>query len=461
MAMAFTALGVVATSCVTTSGLAGGPEPTTDASADTSPVNPNPCGKDLPNDPGNCGTCGNACSFGANSFPLCTAGVCKIGCNTQYGNCDNNDKNGCESILAGDPLNCNACGRDCGGGKCSAGQCGPVSLTPKVDAGQADGFPLSLGQDATSLFYGWRSNTNSTYDLVKLDKATGAVLVLASDPTYYYAEFLTADADPNGFVYFGRSYTQLFPIGGPYTSADGAVLKVSKMGGPSAVSIFAGTALGTAGGLFVDSNTRIVATATGIFFSVFGFSPTIGGGVFKCPVTGTCPSPVQLAASGNQYGIISLAVDETAFAFNNAQTAAVYTCPLAGCPDSPTQVQATTSARLMFEDAANYYWINQYNSSIVKVDRGTNVATVLASGQTNPYGLAIDDKNVYWTNAGSSGNVSACAIALADGGAGSGCGGNPSLLAQNVNQPYSVVVDAKAVYWSTQISGGGIFKLVK
>ena len=88
MATGVTALGVVSVSCLNTSGLADGPEPPADASLDTSPANPNPCGKDLQNDPGNCGMCGNACGIGANSFPLCTAGVCKIGCNTQNGNCE-------------------------------------------------------------------------------------------------------------------------------------------------------------------------------------------------------------------------------------------------------------------------------------------------------------------------------------------------------------------------------------
>ena len=172
------ALGAVSASCLDTSGLAGGAPADVTDSGEEAAANPDPCGKDLQNDLANCGSCGNVCGFGANSFPLCTAGVCKIGCNTEFGNCDNNDKNGCETALAADPLNCNACGRNCGGGSCATGQCGPVSLMPPNDAGLDNGYPISLAIDATSLYYGWYSNTNNTYDVVKQDKT---MLVITTD----------------------------------------------------------------------------------------------------------------------------------------------------------------------------------------------------------------------------------------------------------------------------------------
>jgi hypothetical protein len=447
------ALGVVSASCIDTSGLAGGAPLESDGAAvvDTGPANPDPCGKDLQNDLANCGTCGNVCGFGANSFPLCTAGACKIGCNTQYGNCDNNDKNGCETVLAADPANCNACGRDCGGGTCTTGQCGPVNLSPKVDAGLPNGYPISLALDASSIYYGWYSNTTGLVDIVKLDKTTGDAVILASGTSYY--QFLTADADPNGFVYFIRSATADFPVGGPYTSTDAAILKVAKTspdGGVQTPIIVAGGAVGAAGGPIVDSNTHIAVTTSGIYFSEYGFSATAGGGVFKCPLTGAC-APVQLAP--NEYGTYGLALDTAAFVFNNVQTGTVFTCPIAGCPASPTSLQTASQARVMAIDAANYYWINSESASINKADRTSNTVTTLASGQSNPYGIAVDEKNVYWVTPNNPGVLNECAIA--------GCSGTPTTLVPNLSAAEGVAVDATAVYWFTQTTGGSVFKVVK
>ncbi len=453
----FAALAGVSASCLDTSGLAGGAEPVVDSGPveDTAPVNPNPCGKDLQNDLANCGTCGNVCGFGANSFPLCTAGACKIGCNTNFGNCDNDDKNGCEDALAGDPKNCSACGRDCGGGSCMTGQCGPVNLAPKVDAGLADGYPVAMALDATSIFYAWY-NTVGTYDLVKLDKATGVPVVLASGPGYpSQFTYFTVDSDPNGFVYYPRVLTTYFPVGmPPYTSADGAIMKLSKTspdGGLQTPTMVTGVPQGAAGGQFIDGNTRIVVTAAGIYYSLYGYSAVTGSGVFKCPLTGACAAPAQLAP--NQYGAYSLSVDATSFAFNNLQTQTVITCPIVGCPAMPTQLAATTNARLLFEDAANYYWINQNNASIVKMDKATSTATPLASGQPSPYSLAVDEKTVFWVGTNNPATIASCPIA--------GCAGSPTPLVPNLTAVRGLAVDDKALYWFTQTTGGSIFKVVK
>jgi hypothetical protein len=445
----------VSSSCIDTSGLAGGAPLEGDGAAvvDTGPVNPDPCGKDLQTDLANCGTCGNVCGFGANSFPLCTAGKCTIGCNTTYGNCDNNDANGCETVLATDPANCNACGRDCGGGTCTAGQCGPVNLAPKLDAGLDTGYPVSLALDANSIFYGWYNQSAGTYDIVKLDKTSGDAVILASGNNLYY-EYLTVDADPNGFVYFIRPWATGFPAGGPYTSADGAIVKVAKTspdGGIQTPIVVAGGAVGAAGGPFVDGNTHISVTSSGIYYSIYGYAGTTGSGVFKCPLTAPPCTPTQLAP--NEPYMYGLALDNAGFVFNNAQSQTVFTCPIVGCPASPTSLQTTSQARVMAIDAANYYWINSEAASINKADRTSNTVTVLASGQNNPYGIAVDEKNVYWVSPNTPGVLDECAIA--------GCGGTPTTLVPNLSAAEGVAVDTTAVYWFTETTGGSVYKVVK
>ena len=71
---------------------------------------------------------GEACDqLSAVTNGWCAMG-CKIECSSGFGNCDSNDFNGCEAVVTDDPLNCGACGHDCGGGACVEGKCNPVQI---------------------------------------------------------------------------------------------------------------------------------------------------------------------------------------------------------------------------------------------------------------------------------------------------------------------------------------------
>ncbi len=76
----------------------------------------------------NCGMCGHACAFGANSTAVCSGGACGLMCSTGFANCDGDPTNGCESNPMNDPDNCSACGVRCvmrpnTVPRCSAGMC--------------------------------------------------------------------------------------------------------------------------------------------------------------------------------------------------------------------------------------------------------------------------------------------------------------------------------------------------
>jgi hypothetical protein len=71
-----------------------------------------------------CGAACAVCPAPANATAACTGGACAFSCTAGFGNCDANAANGCEALLASDPLNCGTCGVTCALGQlCIAGVC--------------------------------------------------------------------------------------------------------------------------------------------------------------------------------------------------------------------------------------------------------------------------------------------------------------------------------------------------
>src|SRR5690606_25528515 len=93
-----------------------------------------------------CGNCSNDCNdafIGLNvSTPICSSSICTIGeCAFNYGDCDGLVKNGCESNLLGDDLNCNGCGLTCWNSQVATAQCidGECSITCETGFRDCDG----------------------------------------------------------------------------------------------------------------------------------------------------------------------------------------------------------------------------------------------------------------------------------------------------------------------------------
>ncbi|MBI5517281.1 MAG: hypothetical protein HY909_26145 [Deltaproteobacteria bacterium] len=72
-----------------------------------------------------CGRCGNSCASAAHQDARCERGVCIRTCRDGWGNCDENNANGCEASLA-TPTHCGRCGNACREGwRCQQGVCQP------------------------------------------------------------------------------------------------------------------------------------------------------------------------------------------------------------------------------------------------------------------------------------------------------------------------------------------------
>jgi hypothetical protein len=76
----------------------------------------------------NCGKCDNVCPATGKHMTAsgCVSGVCQAAaCDANWGDCNNNASDGCETDLASSQANCGKCGNACGGlrSKCCSGSC--------------------------------------------------------------------------------------------------------------------------------------------------------------------------------------------------------------------------------------------------------------------------------------------------------------------------------------------------
>ncbi|MBK6533496.1 MAG: hypothetical protein IPF99_29070 [Deltaproteobacteria bacterium] len=88
----------------------------------------NGCESFTASDVRNCGACGAACAARPNSVASCTVGRCGYVCLSGYGDCDGNPANGCERVLGTDAAHCGRCDNACPTGPnaqvtCSSGTC--------------------------------------------------------------------------------------------------------------------------------------------------------------------------------------------------------------------------------------------------------------------------------------------------------------------------------------------------
>ncbi len=90
-------------------------------------------------DPNACGPSCTPCPVPPNTTAAtCAADTCGYAaCSANYGNCNNNAADGCETNLQTDALNCGTCGKSCNGQTCTAGVCDapPPPPPPDGDAG--------------------------------------------------------------------------------------------------------------------------------------------------------------------------------------------------------------------------------------------------------------------------------------------------------------------------------------
>ena len=106
-------------------------------------------------DVNNCGACGMVCGAIPNAVVGCEGGACGIGnCNTNFGDCNGQVADGCETSLKADNKNCGGCGHICALAQatstCTSGACAITGCSggyADCDHAAANGCEARLGSD--------------------------------------------------------------------------------------------------------------------------------------------------------------------------------------------------------------------------------------------------------------------------------------------------------------------------
>jgi sugar lactone lactonase YvrE len=93
-------------------------------------------------------------------------------------------------------------------------------------------------------------------------------------------------------------------------------------------------------------------------------------------------------------------------------------------------------------DAQSLYW-TVASGDVRKMPLAGGAITTLASGQNHPCGIAVDGANVYWLNAASAGSVMTVPAS----------GGTPLKLADSTGQPWKLAIRDGVIYWTSQTAG--------
>ena len=371
-------------------------------------------------------SCGSSCSpcaappTNGHEHATCDGSTCGLACDAGYVDCDGNPANGCEANLSTDLANCGACGHDCVVGSCAAGSC---------QAGALAMFPgdrtYDLVVDAQNVYF---TTTISVRAVAKAARAPlhvlgrgvtgGTMQGLAQDASYVYwadggtnigktsktdftsqSTFATTSAT-TGATYFGLA------VGGStlyYTTDGNQVGAVSTSGGGATV---------VRDPLLIDgrdwnASMRIAADASGAFFTTdtYGgrtFIGLDGGAVLAIQPGASNATPVY--ASGVRGSTVTnwgIALDANNVYFGRS-SGELFQIPRAGgTAISLSQPVANATIRSIAVDSKYVYWVyasvGGASTSVMREPIGGGAAESICDTAYDSWGIAVDDKGVYWT----------------------------------------------------------------
>lgn len=311
-----------------------------------------------------------------------------------------------DANVALDPHNCGRVGHDCGLGACNAGTCAEFAYATGELA------PWGLAVDANRVYWTNDLAPGSVRACPLAGCPASGPTVLASAPTAITR--LALDDANVYFTEFDVGEVDMCPLSGcgatPIQVATGEFQ-------PMGITVGNGTIYWAVSG-GTEIHQRAIAGGTQLTFATTNGPRTLvlagtalywvsaGGEVGTCAVSpAPCPSPTILSGAENSPYFITVYNGDAYWANNVGGTGSIAKCAITGCGGVPTTIMPSDF----------------------------------------PLGLGVDASGIYWVAGNASGVVLHCPLA--------GCGAGPQVLATNQNQPFSLVLDDRFVYWTN--SGDG------
>ncbi len=315
------------------------------------------------------------------AFPDVGLGGC--GCKTNQTLCGSTCID--DASLLTDANNCGTCGHSCLGGTCGAGKCQPFAIA----TGLISPFSMATTDTESYLYVGGATGGKYIYKIAKDGSGTTTI---GPSPTQSWG----IGEDPqNAYVYTGSGY-KVPTDGGVYVQLPGgaggnnvrADATHAYFGGcTSALDICASPIDGGAPTLIYDGGGAYALSID----STYAYTAPAAG-LIRVPLAG---GPIDLLVAGAS----------TTYALENDGAliywggAGVYKVPIDGGTDSQI-VPNGANVYFMAIDATNVYWTSQSTSTVNMVAKTGGAVTQLASGMSNPAGIRVDPKAVYWCENG-------------------------------------------------------------